>query len=281
LKQKVALTFKDTIKLDDNARTSLANMQKEIANSVIESKLTSDNKLDALPQSAKDILSRDESVNNSCSSTSIDEKVQSSKVSTEAGASIIIESIGSIDAKGLVIDQDVMATVITDFLANDAIESGLTIASEIEDKFERQTGMSISSERESEIEKIKALGEANKGAITAGQSGVNAAAANQVAVDAGKMLSGIAEVNKSVGEIVKDQGEAASGVTTALGDSVSGNATAAAEGNTSMVNANRADDYSWIGYIFLGLGVLALIGLATKVYINKKRSAKKSTDTTS
>ena len=60
LRQKVALTLKDSIQLSSDSKTELSNLQKEIANNVIESKLTSDNKLDALPQSAKDIMSRDE-----------------------------------------------------------------------------------------------------------------------------------------------------------------------------------------------------------------------------
>jgi len=277
LTQKVALTFKDSIKLSSDAKTSLSNMQKEIANNVIESKLTNDNKLDALPQSAKDIISRDESVSNSCSSTSIDEKIQSNKVSVDASANILIESVGSLDASNLVIDQDVMATIITDFLVNDAISSGITIADEIESKFERQIGMSLSAAAESEADKIKALAEANKGVITAGQAGVNDSAANQVAVDAEKLAAANADMNKSNSGLIDSKAVADKGLVEATGKNAVDLTKAQGDAVKGIVDANRADDNSFIIYLFTGLGFLALISLAG-AYI-KYRSAKKSTDT--
>jgi len=271
--QKANANVKTKISLSDSDKKTLVDMQKEIANNIVEGKLTSDNKLDALPPSAKDIITRDTTINDTVSTTSLDEKASAANISLEGGNKIVIEysGLGNFDGRNLVIDQDAVATMLTEMLFTDSVEAGVSASKEIEEKFERQTGMSLSAAGESEAEKIKALGEANKGAITAGQAGVNAAAANQVAVDAGKLADANSNMNKSNSGLIDSKGVVDKGLVGANSDQNKAGIEAQGSSVKGIVEANRAGmDIGTIIAIVVGLIFLVIIVFAGKHFLKKK-----------
>lgn len=273
LTQKANATVKTKISLSDSDKKTLVDMQKEIASNIVEGKLTSDNKLDALPPSAKDIITRDTTIDDTVSTTSLDEKTSNANISLVGGNKILIEysGLGNFDGSNLVIDQDAVATMLTEMLFTDSVEAGVSASREIEDTFKKETGMSLSAAGESEAEKIRALGEANTGAITAGQAGVNAAAANQVAVDAGKLAAGNAEMNKSNADVIDSKGESDKGVVDATGENATDLAKTQTDGVKGIVDANRAGmDIGTIIAIVVGLIVLVIIFFVGKHFLKNK-----------
>jgi F0F1-type ATP synthase delta subunit len=279
LRQKANATVKTKISLSDSDKKTLVEMQKEIANEIVEGKLTSDNKLDALPQSGKDIIIRDTTIDETVSNTSLDEKISNANIKLEGGNKIIIEYMGNFDGRNLVIDQDAVANMITEMLFTDSVEAGVSASKEIEETFKKETGMSLSATGQDLSAIADSGNKGNVDAITAGQAGVNAAAANQVSVDPEKLGAANADMNKSNSALLDSKGEADKGVVGSTGENAVGLTDAQGDSVKGMVDSNRADDNSFIIYIFIGLGVLALIGLAA-TYIKSKKSTN-STDPTS
>jgi hypothetical protein len=256
--QRASTTVKTEIKLDESDKKMLVDMQKEIANNIVEGKLTSDNRLDALPQSAKDIITRDSTIEDICTTKSVEDKTSNTDIKMVGGNTIVIQYVGDLDAANLVIDQDSVATMITEILFKDSVEAGITASKEIEDSFKRETGMSLSSAGQ-DLSKIADSG--NKGnvdAITAGQAGVNTAASNQVAVDAGKLAAGIVDINKSNQGVLEEKGEADKKVVEQSGDNAEDLTREQGKVLTDVINAKM-----W-GGIIGGVFFLILIVLLWK-----------------
>jgi hypothetical protein len=256
--QSASTTVKTQIELTDSDKKILVDMQKEIANNIVEGKLTSDNRLDALPQSAKDIITRDTAIEEICTTKSIDDKTSNTDIKMVGGNTIIIEYVGDLDAENLVIDQNSVATMITEILFKDSVEAGITASKEIEDSFKKETGMSLSSAGQ-DLAKIADSG--NKGnvdAITAGQAGVNTAASNQVAVDAGKLAAGIVDINKSNQGVLEEKGEADKKVIEQTGDNAEDLTREQGKVVTDIINANNWGMWGGIigGVLFLILIVI-------------------------
>lgn len=274
LTQKANATVKTKISLSESDKKTLVDMQKEIANNIVEGKLTSDNKLDALPPSAKDIITRDETIDNTVSNTSIEEKTNSAKISMVGENEIIIEysGLGNFDGSNLVIDQDAVATMLTEILFTDSVEAGVSASQQIEDTFKKETGMSLSAAGESEADRIRALGEANRAAIEAGQAGVNAAAANQVAVDAGKLAAGNADMNRSNADVIDSAGEANKGVVKQAGENQVDLNKGQFQGIVDVQNARNAINWGAIGGMIAGGAFfVVIIGMLIYYKLNKKK----------
>lgn len=271
LRQTVTLDIKNKLELSSSARTELASMQQEIANAVVESKLTSENKLDALPQSAKDISATDKTITDNCSNTTINQKVNSVKIEAAVGGSVLIETVGSFIGKNMVIDQNIMASVVSEVLVADAIQTGISAAANISDSFEKinKTDLKTVGQDLAAIAATNAA--ANTAAITAGSAGVTSAAQNQVAVDAGKLAAGNAAMSRANNEGIAAQGEAASKIIKETGDAAAKGADAVGKASAAMTKAQQGD---WSG-LFMLIGavvfILALAGAVTAYFKSKSK----------
>jgi hypothetical protein len=258
INQKAAVQLKSKINLSEQSKQQLADIQNKMADAIIDAKLTSDNKLDALPQSVKDIKTSDTTISDSCSSTMIDEKMKTTKLEAIAGGNIKISSVGNLSLKNVVIDQDVFASVITDMLFNDAVSAGIEAADNISTKYSSQTGTDLSSLGSDLSKTAEVVGQANKDAIAAGSAGVTTAAQNQNAVDITKVGDATANVNKSNADVINAQGQASAGIVKATGDASANAALATGGAVSSMVEANKSGN-EYIIYIIGGLIALAII----------------------
>ena len=166
LNQTVTLTVKNKLELSSDAEIDLADMQKEIAKTIVETKLTSDNNFTELPQSVKDIVATDTFIDENCTNKAINEKVQSASVNLDANANVVIQFIGNLNASNLNINQNVLASVVTEVLCNDAIKTALTAATNITETYERQTNISLKQVGQNLADSLKASQKANVDAIS-------------------------------------------------------------------------------------------------------------------
>ena len=156
LNQTVTLTVKNKLELSSDAEIDLSDMQKEIAKTIVETKLTSDNNFTELPQSVKDIVATDTFIDENCTNKAINEKVQSASVNLDTNANVVIEFIGNLNASNLNINQNVLASVVTEVLCNDAIKTALTAATNITETYERQTNISLKQLGQNLADSLKA-----------------------------------------------------------------------------------------------------------------------------
>lgn len=270
-KQTVTLDVKNKVQLSAQAKTTLATMQKDIAMAVAESKLTSENGLSGLPQQAKDISVADKTISDSCTDTNINQKVQNVSISVDSNADVLIEFSGSLKAAGLVIDQNVMASVITEVLVNDAIEIGVTASKTIEDAYQKTTGQSLKSYGESlnNIATTNAAG--NTSAIQAGSAGVTTAASNQKAVDAAGMALGVGNIIGAAGNLIGTQAKGLGDLVLAGGKAASDLSTAAAKGIENL-NKSFFDNPFMKNAAYIVAIVIAgsIIFLLIKLFIGNK-----------
>jgi hypothetical protein len=256
LKQKVALDVKSKLSLSSAAKQQVSQMQQQVAQAVAESKLTSDNKLDALPQSAKDITATDKSITDNTSTTSIDEQVNSVSISADANANVLIEYAGDLNAQGIVIDQDVFASVISEVLVNNAIDIGISAASNISDTYSKTTGTDLKSSGKDLGAIAQTNATANTNTVAASTAGVTAAATNQKAVES--QAAGVAAMTNANANQLTAQGEAAALITAAAGKAAAEAAKATGDASANMIAAATSPT----GLIILGviIAILAIVG---------------------
>ena len=265
LSQKVDVSIKNKVQLSSDAQQQLASMQQEVANAVVDSKLTSDNGLNGLPPQVKDIKTTDTTINDSCSSTSINQKVQSVSIDVVSGAHITIRTAGSIKAANLVIDQNVMASVVTELLVNDAIKAGLSAADSISQTYSQTNEKSLKSVGEDQANLAKQLAAGNAAAIDSGISPVATAASKQISVDPSKLSSGVSDMNKSAADLVKAQGEAASQLTKETGDANAKDSKAAGDSLAEMADAGS-------GYLVWVFAIIVVIAIMYFIYKFQSKS---------
>jgi len=274
INQKAAIKIKSEISLSEESKQKLADIQNKMADAIVDAKLTSDNKLDALPQSVKDIKTSDTTISDSCSSTMIDKKMETTKLEGIAGGNIRISSVGNLSLKNVVIDQDVFASVISDMLFNDAVSTGIEAADNISSKYSSQTGTDLSSLGSDLSKTAEVLGEANTDAIEAGQKAVNTATENQQAVDVTKLGAATSEANKSNADVIAKQGEANKGIIQQTGDNAVNVNKQQGESVAAQINEARGIKFPKELLIVVGIGLLVGgIVFIYKIYKNSKKSS--------
>lgn len=131
LSQKVTGSVKTSLSLSEESKTEIANIQKEIAKSVTESVLSSELGSSASDPNTKSIIENNETINKNTSVTDIDEKSKKITASVSASGSIDIVAGGNIDMSSIVVDQDIVANLISDVLIKDAIQTGMLASSDV------------------------------------------------------------------------------------------------------------------------------------------------------
>jgi hypothetical protein len=276
IKQKAAVQVKSKIELSEQSKQQLADIQTKMADAIVDAKLTSDNKLDALPQSVKDIKTSDTTISDSCSSTMINEKVETTKLEGIAGGNIHIKSVGNLTLKNVVFDQDVFATVISDMLSNDAISAGIEAADNISSTYRSKTGTDLSSLGSDLSKTAEVLGEANTDAIEAGQKAVNTATENQQAVDVTKLGAATAEANKSNADVINEQGEANKAIVKQSGDNAIGLNEQQGETVAAQIDAAQS---IFPKELLIVVGIIAFIIIVVIGYLLYNKYFKKSSAT--
>ena len=79
---------------------------------------------------------------------------------------MVIQFIGNLNASNLNINQNVLASVVTEVLCNDAIKTALTAATNITETYERQTNISLKQVGQNLADSLKASQKANVDAIS-------------------------------------------------------------------------------------------------------------------
>jgi len=166
--QKVTGIVRTKCQLSTNMTNKLVALQTHVAKEVATQKIAMDYGLNAQDPQLKAIISNNQQLSDSSSSSSIQNAVTKAQSSVSVGTSIIIESNGQINLNNVKFDQDVVCTVITEAILNQAIENGLQAAASMTSE--------ISSDQVGDVKAaglddlMKVLGDNNANAIKSNKS---------------------------------------------------------------------------------------------------------------
>jgi len=131
LKQTVSGTVKTTCVLSEQAETEIKNLQKQIASDVAETNVSTTLGNNASTPNTKSLISSNQDIENNTINSDIKEKISKVSVTSATKGEINIKCAGFLNMKNIVIDQDVVANLISDLLVQDAIKTGMATSVEI------------------------------------------------------------------------------------------------------------------------------------------------------
>jgi hypothetical protein len=131
LKQTVSGTVKTTCVLSEQAETEIKNLQKQIASDVAETNVATTLGNNASTPNTKSLIASNQDIENNTVNSNINEKISKVSVTSATKGEINIKCAGFLNMKNIVIDQDVVANLISDLLVQDAIKTGMSTSVDI------------------------------------------------------------------------------------------------------------------------------------------------------
>jgi len=164
LNQKVSGTVKTQCILSEEAETEIKQLQKQIATDVAETNVATSLGVGASDPNTRSMISSDQNIENNTINSDINEKVKKVSVTNATSGQINIKCAGYLNMKNIVIDQDVVANLISDLIVQDAIKTGMTTSVDILSQMESKSTSENESSGLEDLQKENA--EANKGSVT-------------------------------------------------------------------------------------------------------------------
>ena len=131
IKQTVSGTVKTTCVLSEEAETEIKNLQKQIASDVAETNVSTTLGNNASTPNTKSLIASNQDIENNTVNSNINEKINKVSVSQDTSGNINIRCAGNLNMKNIVIDNNVVANLITDLIVQDAIKTGMTTSVDI------------------------------------------------------------------------------------------------------------------------------------------------------
>ena len=207
-----------------NTTQSIINAaQQQIASAVASSVLNSSQGTAALAQSAKQLASNNQSTVNNTAGTDIQSQVQNIEAKVSSSGVININCGGYLNMANIVIDQDIVASLISNLLINNAITTGMAAASTAVTTSQNSQSNTSSS---AGLDALAAVGnQGNAAAIAAsGTAGGNASIA-----------AGTGAANAAIGT-----GTAAAAAAVGTGNAAAAAAVGTGKAAADAANANNA-----------------------------------------
>jgi len=166
LKQTVSGTVKTTCVLSEQAETEIKNLQKQIASDVAETNVSATLGNNASTPNTKSLISSNQDIENNTINSDIKEKISKVSVTNATNGEINIKCAGFLNMKNIVIDQDVVANLISDLLVQDAIKTGMSTSVEIASSTASKSTTETEATGRDLAELQDANADANKASIT-------------------------------------------------------------------------------------------------------------------
>jgi hypothetical protein len=165
--QKISGKIKANISLSSQEAAKMETLTKQIASTVAQAAIEQKSGLNALSPNLKSVTDTTSETNENLSSTSINSKIQSTKVSIKMNNELLITAPGSLNMKNVNINQEIVADVAADVVISSAIDAGIKSASEMSSSSSVMNALKQESAGVDDL--VKAQGEANAAAIQAAQ----------------------------------------------------------------------------------------------------------------
>ena len=177
LKQTITATMKTQCVLSTESKNAISDATKQITEEVTKSTLEQTLGASAQQPNVREMINNTSQNVESTSSSDIENTVKkvSAKMSSENTMEISIA--GNLNMEGIIIDQDIVATLISDAIISDAMSKGVSTASDILSKNENLSEIISTSKGQDDL--IRESGEgaaklANAGGLDFGGSGLGA-----------------------------------------------------------------------------------------------------------
>ena len=165
--QKISGKIKANISLSSQEAAKMETLTKQIASTVAQAAIEQKSGLNALSPNLKSVTDTTSETNENLSSTSINSKIQSTKVSIKMNNELLITAPGSLNMKNVKINQEIVADVAADVVISSAIDAGIKSASEMSSSSSVMNALKQESAGVDDL--VRAQGEANAAAIQAAQ----------------------------------------------------------------------------------------------------------------
>jgi hypothetical protein len=165
--QKISGKIKANISLSSQEAAKMETLTKQIASTVAQAAIEQKSGLNALSPNLKSVTDTTSETNENLSSTSINSKIQSTKVSIKMNNELLITAPGSLNMKNVNINQEIVADVAADVVISSAIDAGIKSASEMSSSSSVMNALKQESAGVDDL--VRAQGEANAAAIQAAQ----------------------------------------------------------------------------------------------------------------
>ena len=166
LKQTITATMKTQCVLTNESKNAISDATKKITEEVTKSTLEQTLGTSAQEPNVREMINNTSQNIESTSSTDIDKSIK--KVGAEMSSEnvMLISIAGYLNMEGIVIDQDIVATLISDAIISDAMTKGVSSAADILSKSENLSTIVSTSKGQDSL--IKESGEAAEKAANAG-----------------------------------------------------------------------------------------------------------------
>ena len=175
LKQKITATMKTQCVLSTESKNAISDAAKQITEEVTKSTLEQTLGTSAQQPNIREMINNSSQNVESTSSSDIENTVKNVGAKMSSSNTIEISFAGRLKMEGMVIDQDIVATLISDAIISDAMTKGVTAASDILSKSENLSEIVSVSKGQDDL--IRESGEgaaklANAGGFDFGGSGL-------------------------------------------------------------------------------------------------------------
>lgn len=165
ISQTISGKIKIVSQLSSSDAAKVEALTKEIASTVAQAAIEQKSGLNAMDPNLKSVTDTTTSTTQNLSSTSVNNKIQSSKASVKMNAEILIEAPSTINMKNVQLNQNIMADIVCEAIINSAVDSGIKAANEITSNSAIMTSLRQESAGVDDL--VRAQGEANAAAINA------------------------------------------------------------------------------------------------------------------
>lgn len=165
--QSINQSMTSSISLSTSQTDSIVSSQKMLAEATAENKIKQELGFQALSPNIKSLINSNTQNSSLFSNQSVNEIVNSIKLSQSGSNNIVIECPGSIDLEDTVISQSLVQDMVVKAIVADAVSSGTQIATDMLNSASSKLVAEGSSKGADAL--VQALGEANANAIKAGK----------------------------------------------------------------------------------------------------------------
>lgn len=177
LKQTITATMKTQCVLSTESKNAISDATKQITEEVTKSTLEQTLGASAQQPNVREMINNTSQNVESTSSSDIENTVKKVGAKMSSENTMEISVAGNLNMEGIVIDQDIVATLISDAIISDAMSKGVSTASDILSKNENLSEIISTSKGQDDL--IRESGEgaaklANAGGLDFGGSGLGA-----------------------------------------------------------------------------------------------------------